>query len=90
MTQKYTTSDWQWYLQDIATQIDQQMKPDANEVERFQASGHSRRNLGSGEGPPSSRQSDAEPTMKLSPRRSKSKEEEGIEMPAVASTQKPR
>lgn len=34
MSQGYKTNDWQWFLLDIETQLEQQMQPDSNEVEK--------------------------------------------------------
>jgi hypothetical protein len=32
----FKTSDWQWFLQDIDAQLELQMHPDQNEIERHQ------------------------------------------------------
>ena len=34
---KYQTNDWKWFLRDLETQLDQQMQPDGNEVEKYAA-----------------------------------------------------
>lgn len=36
MTSNFKTNDWQWFLQDIETQLESQMRPDQNEVEKYQ------------------------------------------------------
>lgn len=33
----FKTSDWQWFLQDIDAQLELQMHPDQNEIEKHQA-----------------------------------------------------
>ena len=33
----YQTNDWKWFLRDLESQLDQQMQPDGNEVEKYVA-----------------------------------------------------